>query len=358
MNDNDIVIVSVGMCASVGLNAKKVSANIRAGTAHFGENAFCGFVGNPVIVSVLPHDALPALPETMIERPYFTRREGLLLRLGLLALKDCVSNYANKKISTPSLWLSLPEHETAKPINPSQWMEDFLTLNPKVFDSNKSCAKWRGRSGGLQALQGAIQSLQKNETAFALVGGVDTFHDPFVLINLQFPGGNRVKAKIAKDYFIPGEGAGFILITTHAQAKAKGLNPLAKVASPADGFEDGYWGSKNSYLGEGLATTISTLFEKEKSTELVQEIICTMNGESYWTKEWGIAQIRNASAISPKAKIQHPADCFGDIGAAFGPVLLGLAALGIKEGYRKAPALIYTSSDFGQRAATLVTELA
>jgi 3-oxoacyl-[acyl-carrier-protein] synthase-1 len=53
--------------------------------------------------------------------------------------------------------------------------------------------------------------------------------------------------------------------------------------------------------------------------------------------------------------MHHPADSFGDTGAACGPILVGLAALGIKAGYRRAPALVYGSSDRGLRAATIVS---
>jgi 3-oxoacyl-[acyl-carrier-protein] synthase-1 len=52
-----------------------------------------------------------------------------------------------------------------------------------------------------------------------------------------------------------------------------------------------------------------------------------------------------------------PAQNFGDIGAAFAPVLVGLAAIGIKKGYRKPPVLVYASSDYGDRAATFVLSL-
>jgi 3-oxoacyl-[acyl-carrier-protein] synthase-1 len=53
--------------------------------------------------------------------------------------------------------------------------------------------------------------------------------------------------------------------------------------------------------------------------------------------------------------MHHPADCFGDTGAACGPIMTGLAALGIRGSYRRAPALVYGSSDRGARAAMMVT---
>ena len=55
--------------------------------------------------------------------------------------------------------------------------------------------------------------------------------------------------------------------------------------------------------------------------------------------------LRNRGAFLPDHGMHHPADCYGDTGAACGPLMAGLAALGIKQGYRRSPALVYGSSD-------------
>ena len=47
--------------------------------------------------------------------------------------------------------------------------------------------------------------------------------------------------------------------------------------------------------------------------------------------------------------MQHPADCVGDVGSAAGPLMVGLAALGMRGGYHRSPALVYSSSDRGGR---------
>ena len=58
-----------------------------------------------------------------------------------------------------------------------------------------------------------------------------------------------------------------------------------------------------------------------------------MNGENYFAKEWGVSYIRNRSRFDADHGMHHPADCFGDTGAACGPLMVGLAALGIARGY-------------------------
>jgi 3-oxoacyl-[acyl-carrier-protein] synthase-1 len=80
-----------------------------------------------------------------------------------------------------------------------------------------------------------------------------------------------------------------------------------------------------------------------------------MNGESHWSKEWGVTGIRNKAALQPGYRMQHPADCYGDTGAASGALMVALAALGVAAGYRRHPCLIYGSSDRGPRAALALT---
>jgi 3-oxoacyl-[acyl-carrier-protein] synthase-1 len=53
--------------------------------------------------------------------------------------------------------------------------------------------------------------------------------------------------------------------------------------------------------------------------------------------------------------MHHPAESFGDVGAASGPLMVGLAALGFGARYRQSPALVYASSDRGHRAAIVVS---
>jgi 3-oxoacyl-[acyl-carrier-protein] synthase-1 len=72
-----------------------------------------------------------------------------------------------------------------------------------------------------------------------------------------------------------------------------------------------------------------------------------MNGESHWAKEWGVGFLRSRASFDESHSMKHPADCFGDTGAAAGALLAGLAALDASSG----PALVYASSDLGPRAS-------
>jgi 3-oxoacyl-[acyl-carrier-protein] synthase-1 len=80
-----------------------------------------------------------------------------------------------------------------------------------------------------------------------------------------------------------------------------------------------------------------------------------MNGENHWAKEWGVGFIRSSSAFADGHGMHHPADCYGDTGAAAGPLMAALAALAIAGRAHGSPVLVYGSSDRGERAALMMT---
>ncbi|OLD92129.1 MAG: hypothetical protein AUG84_02150 [Chloroflexi bacterium 13_1_20CM_4_66_7] len=181
-----------------------------------------------------------------------------------------------------------------------------------------------------------------------LAGGIDCYRDLYVLGTLDME--QRVKSAANLDGFVPGEGAAFLLLS---RADA-GAGPLAAVTQVAQALENGHLYSEQPYRGDGLAVAIQQLVQLGAAAGPIQEVYSSMNGENHWAKEWGVAFVRNAPAFLQDHGMHHPADCYGDTGAACAVLMVGLAALGIKQGYRRSPALVYGSSDRGQRAAVVV----
>jgi 3-oxoacyl-[acyl-carrier-protein] synthase-1 len=157
------------------------------------------------------------------------------------------------------------------------------------------------------------------------------------------------------DGFIPGEGAAFVLLAKRAAAHAANLNALATIRGGGRSFESGHLGSEQPYQGNGLADAVQQLVGAASGHLPVREVYSSMNGESYWAKEWGVAFLRSRPAFAESHGMHHPADCYGDTGAAAGPLMVGLAALGVAGAYRASTVMIYASSDSGERAAMLIT---
>ena len=83
-----------------------------------------------------------------------------------------------------------------------------------------------------------------------------------------------------------------------------------------------------------------------------------MNGEHHWAKEYGVAFIRNQASFQDPVRTEHPADCYGDVGAATGSVLIALAAEHLYSHDGANAHLVYGSSDLSRRGPVVVEKMA
>jgi 3-oxoacyl-[acyl-carrier-protein] synthase I len=343
----ELIAVGLGMVTPVGLSAAEVAASVRAGSMRHAESAIMDRQFRPVVLAEVPGDGLPQL-HAELEDGGFASREARLLRLAEPALRECLTHLP-ANAPRPPLVLALPEAETSRPLDEVRFL-DALAVQAGGFDRDSSEAVFRGRSGGLRAIARALDWLRAG-AAFAVAGGVDTFRDLAVIGRLDMEG--RLKSETNLDGFIPGEGAAFVLLTLAGSSAAAGLRPLARLSGFAAAVEAGHLYSDEPYRGDGLATAFTAALANGVGP--IAEVYSSMNGESHWAKEWGVAFMRNRSRFTETHGMHHPAEYCGDTGAAAGPLMVGLAMLGLRDGYRRAPCLVYGSSDRGERAALVVS---
>jgi 3-oxoacyl-[acyl-carrier-protein] synthase-1 len=343
MEQGDVGVVGVGMVSSVGLSAPEVAASVRAGTMRLEESALVDRHFRPFTLAVVPEDGLPALHPD-VEAQGLTSREARMLRLAQPALRECLAALP-PGAPPPPLMLSLPETPTTRELDGERLL-DALSTQVGGFDRRLGETSFRGRAGGITAVARAVQWLGAG-APFAVVGGVDTYRDLYVLGTLDME--RRVKSAANLDGFVPGEGAAFLLLVRGPLQGA-----LAALSGFGAGLETGHlYSEKKPYRGDGLAGAFAASLAN--GCEPIRDVYSSMNGESHWAKEWGVAFMRSRAGFAEDHGMHHPADCHGDTGAAAGPMMVGLAALGIRDGYRRSPCLVYASSDRGARAAVVVT---
>jgi 3-oxoacyl-[acyl-carrier-protein] synthase-1 len=349
---SEIVVAGVGMMTAVGLTAAETAASARAATMRFTEIPIRDHNFQPYTFAEVPEDGMPPLADGIAGAGELTAREQRMLRLGTIPLRDVVRQL-DAKLGAPGLILSLPQAETTHPIDRAGFLQRLWQQTERCFDLGTSDASLSGRAGGLHAIGYAAELIRAGRARVMVAGGIDTYRDVYVLAMLNLA--KRVKSSAHLDGFIPGEGAGFLLLARQSDALAAGLQPLATISPVAAAFEAGHLNSPEPYRGDGLASAIRQLVQAGAVAGPIQEVYSSMNGESHWAKEWGVGFIRNRHVFQPTHGMHHPADSFGDTGAACGPILAGLASLGLRGGYRRGPCLVYSSSDDGPRAALTLT---
>lgn len=348
MAAQDTFILGVGMATPIGDCVAQTATSVRAGISRYKESSIYNKRFEPMTLALLPEEALPPLNDALAALPGLTACQSRMLRLADLALKDL--GEALPKHQPIPLLLAGPE---PLPDRPPAITTDFLgqlAVQTGIhLDEKFSQIFASGRAGGLEALK-AAQALLAQGHDTVLVGGVDSYLDLYLLGTLDQD--NRVLAPGIMDGFCPGEGAGFLLLGCERTLPSTGTKPLARLSPPGLAEESGHRYSQQPYKGDGLAQAFTQALQSGEPP--VRSVLCSLNGENFGVKEWGVAYMRNKENFAEGFRLLHPADGFGDIGAAFAPVLIGLVAWGIQQGTLQGPALVWCASEHALRGAVCV----
>lgn len=340
--------MQTGMVTAVGIGSAQTASSVRAGISRYQESAVFNKRFEPMTLALLPDAALPPLHDDLAQLPGLTSRQMRMLRLADGALKEVLKDV---KLQQPTpLLLAGPEAVADRPeILTAAFVQHLMTQTGIMLDVALSAVFPTGRAGGVLALRAALELLTHGDHDYVLVGGVDSYLDLYLLGTLDQA--DRVLAAGVMDGFCPGEGAGFVLLCSERVSASHA--PLAYLHAPGIAAEPGHRYSQEPYRGDGLASAVSEAVAG--CQQPLQTVLCSLNGENFGVKEWGVAFLRNKAAFAEPFEIEHPADCCGDLGAAFAPVLIGLAAIGMRKEYMSSPCLVWCSSEHEQRGAVCVS---
>jgi 3-oxoacyl-[acyl-carrier-protein] synthase-1 len=155
------------------------------------------------------------------------------------------------------------------------------------------------------------------------------------------------------DGFVPGEAAGYLLLTTKPELALVKNGYMIALSPPGIADEIGHLNSDLPYKGEGLDKAFKQALINHQQHN-IKTIYSSMNGENFWAKELGVAQLRNKVAFSEQVNVLHPAENYGDIGSATASVLIALAASDLWQNKQAKNSLIYSSSDYAKRGAIVI----
>jgi len=211
-----------------------------------------------------------------------------------------------------------------------------------------------GHASGMIALDAACTRIRAGVLELCAVAGVDSY---LALETLEWLDQNR---QLATSYhrgaFFPGEGAGAVLVASDAVVQRYRLSSLAIVRGTGTATELRLIKTEDVCLGQGLTESVrKAVMSLRLPDEVVEGIICDINGERYRSEEWGFTLLRLPEALADPTAYDAPASCWGDMGAASGPLSVTLAVLAGQRGWAKGSRyLIWNSSEGGQRVAAVL----
>jgi 3-oxoacyl-[acyl-carrier-protein] synthase-1 len=211
-----------------------------------------------------------------------------------------------------------------------------------------------GHASGLMALDAACEQIRHGRTEICIVAGVDSYLD---LKTLEWLDENK---QLATSYhrgaFFPGEGAGAVAVASDRLVRRFDLTSLTVIRGIGIATETKKIKTDTICLGEGLTESVQKAVKQlHLPQEAVEGIICDINGERYRSEEWGFVLLRLHNAMVDPTDYDLPASCWGDVGAASGPLFVALAVTAGQRKWAKGNRyLIWNSSEGGQRAAAIL----
>jgi 3-oxoacyl-[acyl-carrier-protein] synthase I len=329
-------VLAVGMVTGVGFDAPSTCAAIRAGLAGFVETEIV-LDGEPVLGCAVPLDA----PSEGAAR---------LVQLVAPAIRACLEHVG--AIDTPEIPLLLGVAEAGHPGRPAAMERELLRdleahLGVRFHPSSRVLP--HGRVAGARGVALAAELVHRERRPLCLVAGADSLLAVETIAAFHAEG--RILRHRHPQGFVPGEAGAAVLLGAPRRARGDELLCLGA----GFGFEEATPSADLPLRGDGLITAIrAALRDAGREPADLDYRITDLNGEQYAYKEAALAALR-LHAARPRFDLWHPADCTGEIGAAIGPLTLGVALTAAQKGYAPGPvALLHFASEGGDRAALVL----
>jgi 3-oxoacyl-[acyl-carrier-protein] synthase-1 len=341
-----IRIVGTGARTPLGLKAPESAVALRAGISGLGRHPF--FVDRF-------GDSMPAALDGALDARLLGCHR--LLRLAESALREACSpleRVAEQRLRMP-IYLGLPE------LRPGFGEEDaeFVRVNVArtaglPIEISEVRASTKGHASGLAAMAVAAKQIREGVLEACLVGGADSYFHPDTMewldANRQLTGAGSRSA------FVPGEGAAFCLLVSDGLCRRLGVGETVAVVSASMSKESSLIKSSDVCLGLGLTEAVrEALRPLRPPVDVVTDIYCDVNGERYRSEEWGFVCLRLAPLFRDPTAYVSPADSWGDMGAASGPLFAMLTFEGARRNHNNGErTLLWASSEGKLRGAVLL----
>jgi 3-oxoacyl-[acyl-carrier-protein] synthase-1 len=353
-DQSGLYIAGIGMVTPVGANTAMTAAAVKAGVSGYQASGyFTRKTRQPITMTGVPLEVFMSMQVEIDEGSYYSAQYDHIIKMAILALREAVSRQSIKK--PVPLILAIPEtHPNVSYIKPEALIKNLINQKDLPLHADLVRCIDTGRAAGIEGLELARHYLYQQKADYVLLGGSDS-HWVYPRLG-ELDKADRVLAPDSMDGFAPGEGAGFLLLTRHPERAMTQDGHIIAIARPGVSQEPGHLFSDQTYRGDGLDQAFKQALS-DHTGDGIHTVYSSMNGEHHWAKEYGVAYTRNQASFLDPVKVAHPADCYGDLGAATGPVLIGLAADSLWKQPGLATHLVYSSSDGAWRAAVRVEKM-
>jgi len=338
MPGQSVAIMNAGLVTSVGLSAPTVCAAIRAGLTNHTETRFTDTNGEWIPGAQVP-----------LEKPWRGREK--LVQMLRLAIEECIEPFGPPEPKELPVLLCVaekPRNGRISGLDDDLFREVMECLGIDAHPELSGVIAY-GRVGVPVALSKARAFIHERGMSRVLVAAADSLLVGPTLAELE--GQGRLLSATNSNGFIPGEGAGAVMLSRHP-----GRGPQLTCVGLGFSEEPANVASDTPLRGDGLTVAINKgLADAGCQMHDIDFRITDNSGEHYYFKEAALALTRTMRERKAEFEIWHPADCIGETGSAIGVVALAVALAACRKAYSAGPTILFhAGSDAGQRAAVIL----
>jgi len=351
VNAMNVVITGVSGVTSIGFSAAAISAALRGPISGFREaEEYTDSEGNPILIAEIPIVSDISDDE---------EREPRLRSIARFCLQQLVTDaFPLGAADKWPVYLLIGVATVDRPGPRYEGIANELQFHLSEVLRDRF-GKWAirflesGNPSGIEALQHARRFLALHPDAVCIVGGIDSLLDVETLDYLEDDARLKSATYGRHQGLIPGEGVGFLVVESAEFARRRNRRALAEVLGVAVAREPAPVRSPDPSTFTGLSEACrAALVDSGSPPESIGTIIGDLNGEFFRAKEW--AHTALGCLGSGERSLWHPADCFGDVGAASGALLVSLGATLLAACSTDLRTLCFCSDDEEARGAVVL----
>ena len=347
-----LYIAGTGMITPLGPSVATTVAAVNAGISAYQESRYRTAKGSSINMAEVPPDLFDNFEAEIDEGESYNEQYDHIVKMAIVALEETCRN---QLIEQPvPLILAMPELNVSSAIKHTLLSRNLAANCALWINSSLVKVCHSGRAAGIEAIEFVFKYLHDKYDR-VIVGGSDSHSDYARLFPLDEKG--RLLTIGSADSFAPGEAACFLLLTRHPELAQVRDGHVIALHPPGIAEEQGHLFSNEPYRGDGLDQAFKIALRNQPE-ESINSIYSSMNGENHWAKEYGVAYLRNKKMFAEPLRLEHPADCYGDLGAATATTLITLAAEHLHKSKDAYKHLVYSSSDTGMRGAIILEKIA
>lgn len=342
----ELVITAVNCITPVGLDAEMTAASVRARIPrHVCHEEYRDAPGDLIKIGqiAVAKDNVKDIGE----------RLGKIANICLEDMLEGYFRYVPKWPAQCHLILGAASEQRPGPDYGKEIIDSLVETLSDLFPQSSSEFTPKGNPTLHYALKEAACLMSGNQESLFIIGAIESLLAESTLS--WFEANNRLKSDSygQQHGLIASEAVCFMVVEERQRAIMAKRPILARVAALGIGEEPRprISGLSNSYTG--LSKACQDALEPLGNREL-KGIFSDLNGEDSRAHEWSVALLRCFNKNRQRPYLSKPHDFYGDIGAASGAVMVGIAAQGFIRNWLESPVMIFCSDDHGPCGAVIL----